>query len=106
MKKTYRPLPECLTIKESEIEGLGLFSTDEIKKDVCLGVTHVSDVRFDDSLIRTPLGGYINHSDSPNCILKKENKTTYGFPLRNYLHTLRDINPGEEITVTYTTYKV
>ena len=27
----YRPLPKCLTIKKSPIEGLGLYSTEDIK---------------------------------------------------------------------------
>ena len=32
----YRPLPDCLTIKESSIEGLGMFATKDIKKDTTL----------------------------------------------------------------------
>ena len=38
---TYRPLPKNLTIKESNIEGLGLFATDFIEDGVTLGLTHV-----------------------------------------------------------------
>tara|TARA_R110000850_G_C9740712_1_gene444337 strand:+ start:356 stop:682 length:327 start_codon:yes stop_codon:yes gene_type:complete len=106
----YRPLHEYLTIKESKIEGLGLFATDEIYEDICLGVTHVHDIRFEDSLIRTPLGGFINHSDNPNCIIKTEEEgftnRESGFPLRNYLYSLKPIQDGEELTVRYTTYKV
>ncbi len=106
----YRPLHEYLTIKESKIEGLGLFATDEIYEDICFGVTHVHDIRFEDSLIRTPLGGFINHSDNPNCIIKKEeegsNTMEKGFPVIHLLTTLRNIQAGEELTVRYTTYKV
>ena len=106
----YKPLQKELTIKKSFIEGLGLFATDEIYEDICLGVTHVHDIRFEDSLIRTPLGGFINHSDNPNCIIKKEEEgSSYlekGFPVRSYLYSLRTIQPGEELTVRYTTYKV
>ena len=29
--KYYRPLPDCLTIKESSIEGLGLFTKKDIE---------------------------------------------------------------------------
>ena len=105
MTKTYRPLPEFLTIKESEIEGLGLFATKEIYEDICLGITHVINHKFEDNMIRTPLGGFINHSKSPNCIIRHE--TGIGFNDNvNVLYTLRDIKPGEELTVTYTTYKV
>ena len=110
MTKTYRPLPSFLTIKDSEIEGLGLFATEEIYEDICLGTTHIFDIRFEDNLIRTPLGGYINHSDNPNCIIiKEEEGASYlekGFPIRSYLYSLRNIKPGEELTVKYTTYKV
>lgn len=106
----YRPLHEYLTIKESEIEGLGLYTTEEIYEDICLGATHVYDIRFEDSLIRTPLGGFINHSDNPNCIIRKEEEGSCylekGFPIRRYLYSLRAIQPGEELTVKYTTYKV
>jgi SET domain-containing protein len=110
MTKTYRPLFECLTIKESEIEGLGLFATEEIQELEYLGITHVFDIRFEDNLIRTPLGGFINHSDNPNCAITREEEGSSviekGFPIRNHLHTIRDVKPGEELTVTYTTYKV
>jgi SET domain-containing protein len=106
----YRPLHEYLTIKKSKIEGLGLFATDEIYEDICLGTTHIYDLRFENNLIRTPLGGFINHSDNPNCIIKKEEEgSSYlekGFPVRSYLYSLRNIQPGEELTVKYTTYKV
>jgi SET domain-containing protein len=107
---SYRPLPTYVTIKESQIEGLGVFATEEIYEDICLGATHVYDIRFENSLIRTPLGGFINHSDTPNCIIRQEEEgSSYlekGFPVRSYLYSLRNIQPGEELTVSYTTYKV
>ena len=52
---SYRPLSEFLTVKESQIEGLGLFAVDEIYQNITLGVTHIYDVRFENNLIRTPL---------------------------------------------------
>ena len=61
----YRPLPDGLTIKNSPIEGLGLFSTVEIKKNTFIGVTHIRDEQFDNKYIRTPLGGFYNHSNDP-----------------------------------------
>ena len=54
----YRPLPFYLTIKESEIHGLGLYSLTEIPKDTTIGMTHIE---IDNDLIRTPLGGFLNH---------------------------------------------
>ena len=48
---------------------------------------------------RTPLGGFINHSEFPNCEL-------IGIGKAKYLITKSDIMPDEEITVKYTMYKV
>lgn len=96
-KETYRPLPNFLTIKESGVDGLGLFATEEIEKNTILGVTHIRDSRFEDGYIRTPLGGFFNHSNNPNCekffdkdIIK--------------IKTIKKIKPGEEILVTYKLY--
>ena len=38
---TYKPLPNNLTIKNSKIEGLGLFASDFISSGYDLGETHV-----------------------------------------------------------------
>lgn len=93
----YRPLPPYLTIKNSEIEGLGLFATDNIDVNFRIGVTHVFDNRFPDGYIRTPLGGFFNHSDSPNCKVVYDDEFIY-------LETIKEIKSGEEITATYTMY--
>ncbi len=64
----YRPLPDGLTIKNSPIEGLGLFATINIKKNTFIGVTHIRDEQFENKYIRTPLGGFYNHSNEPTVI--------------------------------------
>ena len=64
----YRPLPDGLTIKNSPIEGLGLFTSVDIKKNTFIGVTHIRDEQFENKYIRTPLGGFYNHSDDPTVI--------------------------------------
>ena len=61
----YRPLPDELTIKNSPIEGLGLYATENIKADSFIGVTHIRDEQFENKYIRTPLGGFYNHSNEP-----------------------------------------
>tara|TARA_Y100000590_G_scaffold115633_1_gene131925 strand:+ start:37 stop:477 length:441 start_codon:yes stop_codon:yes gene_type:complete len=61
----YRPLPEQLTIKNSPIEGLGLFAINDIKVNTFIGVTHIRDEQFENKYIRTPLGGFYNHSNNP-----------------------------------------
>ena len=64
----YKPLPNQLTIKKSPIEGLGLFATEDIKKNAFVGVTHIRDEQFENKYIRTPVGGFYNHSNEPNVI--------------------------------------
>ena len=64
----YRPLPDELTIKSSPIEGLGLFATKEIKANTFIGITHIRDEQFENKYIRTPLGGFYNHSNEPTVI--------------------------------------
>jgi SET domain len=96
----YRPLPESVTIKQSLIEGLGLFATKDIPANTNLGMTHIYDERFDDDYIRLPLGGFFNHSDKPNCKVIHED-----LPFKHIsLVTLVDIKAGDEITAFYTLY--
>ena len=79
----YLPLPDCVTIHKSKIHGLGLFATEEIPKGTDLGITHVADDRFKGGLIRLPLGGFINHSNSPNVILVVDKDTNRVKTLRH-----------------------
>ena len=97
---TYRPLPKQLTIKQSEIEGLGLYSTESLYPGQYLGITHVANDRFENGYIRTPLGGFINHSDTPNCEVREDVDRSL------MLFTLRQILPNEELTVKYNLYEV
>lgn len=96
--KTYRPLPQYLTIKSSDIDGLGLFTITNIDDNFIIGVTHVLDMRFQDGYIRTPLGGFVNHSDEPNCEFITEEDVIK-------IKTIRNINASEELTAKYTLYK-
>jgi len=64
----YKPLPKQLTIKKSSIEGLGLYALEDIKKNSYIGVTHIRDEQFENKYIRTPVGGFYNHSNEPNVI--------------------------------------
>ena len=101
----YKPLPESLTIKQSGINGLGLFADQDINKVTNLGTTHI---KIDDTIIRTPLGGFINHSNTPNCT-KAEVRTTAETLLIDKkwkLVTTQDIKKGAELMLKYTFYKV
>ena len=93
----YRPLPPYLTIKQSNINGLGLFAVELIRKSTNLGISHVTDEWFENNYIRTPLGGFINHSNTPNCKKFQEGRFLS-------ILTLTDIEEGEEITLKYTLY--
>ena len=64
----YKPLPQQLTIKKSPIEGLGLYAQSDIKANCFIGLTHIRDGNFENGYIRTPLGGFYNHSNEPNVI--------------------------------------
>lgn len=95
--KYYKPLPENLTIQKSEVHGLGLFALEKILKETDLGVSHIFHVDFVDEYIRTPLGGFVNYSETPNCEIKI-NVDGYN------LVTLYDIEKGEELTLKYNLY--
>ena len=94
----YKPLPNSLTIKKSPISGLGVFARTAIPKDIDLGITHIANTivgyNFDNNVIRTPLGGFLNHSDTPNCMIEREGDTWY-------LLTLDVIPSDVELTVKY-----
>ena len=93
--KTFEPLPSSLTIQKSPIHGLGLFTTCKIPEQTVLGISHVKDDRFSHGYIRTPLGGFFNHSNEPNC------EAIYvGDCIK--IKTLININCCDEITVDYT----
>ena len=105
-KDYYRPLPEYLTIKNNkELEAvtgkreLGLYATQTIQEWQDLGISHVANSEFKDGWIRTPLGGFVNHSENPNCeFIKTENEEVM------VLYTTQCIEPGEELTANYTLY--
>ena len=68
----YKPLPDSLTIQTSKVNGLGLFAKENIVQGTNLGMSHL---KIKDVIFRTPLGGFINHSNDPNCV-KAELKMT------------------------------
>ena len=91
---SYRPLPDNLELRPSEIHGYGVFALEDIPAGKMLGLSHIQSPE----LLRTPLGGYINHSMNPNCIRILEGN-------RWYLQAIADISDGEELTLMYKGYK-
>jgi SET domain-containing protein len=102
----YKPLPKQVTIKKSSIDGLGLFAIKNIKKDTILGITHISNKEYQNGYIRTPLGGFINHSKKPNAKLIGCGDSRDIDCGTLFLKTIQDIEAGQEILLTYKMYEV
>tara|TARA_B000000609_G_C23971794_1_gene239640 strand:+ start:194 stop:493 length:300 start_codon:yes stop_codon:yes gene_type:complete len=97
---TYKALPDFLHVKDSPVAGQGIFALEDIPEGVDLGLSHIV---LDEEIYRTPLGGFINHSEEPNCIKWKV------FVPHKYLYSVKTIKPikkGEELFLKYTFYKV
>ncbi len=90
----YKPLPDGLYVSNSDIAGQGLFTNRKLEVGTELGLSHKM---IDDNLIRTPLGGFINHSEEPN-VQKYQIGNDY------FIKVIKDINAGEEITLKYNWY--
>ena len=99
-KNMYRPLPESLTIKTSKVNGLGLFALEGIAQGTNLGTSHI---KINGDIIRTPLGGFVNHANESNCVKVELKEDQYK---RWNLVTIRNIKEGEELTLQYTFYNV
>ena len=113
--KQYHPLPSGLTVADSGIEGQGLFTTRKLVAGTNLGMSHVELGKL---ILRTPMGGFINHSNKPNCVKVKSlltrqewnhrtdlpnDKYDHNFTKWN-LMVIEDIEEGEELTLKYTMY--
>ena len=93
---TYKALPDGLYIGKSPVAGQGIFSMMDIQIGTELGMSHLI---IDDEIIRTPLGGFINHSNFPNC-------EKYLVGNRYYVKVIKAIGPKEELFLKYTFYSV
>ena len=103
----WRPLPDFLTIRESKIEGLGVFAIKPLKEGTDLGMTHIFDPRFQNQYIRLPLGAFINHHEIPNCkAVFFEEDPVLGEIKHIRIKALSDIQKGEEITIKYVINKL
>ena len=111
----YKPLPECLTIGDSGIHGLGIFATRDLYPGTDLGIAHIKLDGFPQGYCRTPLGGFYNHSDEPNCTLIEGTelyqlepvvKSSTIFLIVKKLFTIQDIKCGHEITCSYSIYQM
>ena len=97
----YKPLPHSLTIQQSKVNGLGLFAKEGIAQGTNLGTSHL---KLGENIIRTPLGGFINHANEANCV--KVELRDEAYTKKWSLVALRDIKKGEELTLRYTFYNI
>ena len=108
MNEMYKPLPKNLRLGFSKIHDIGLFSKEYIPVATNFGMSHI---QVSHTINRTPLGGFINHSDEPNCekiklyFTNEDKQPAYNFSKWN-LVTIKDIKEGEELTLKYTFYDV
>ena len=93
---TYRALPEGLFIANSPVAGQGIFSQKSLKVGTELGLSHLI---IGEEIFRTPLGGFLNHSNFPNC-------EKYQVDDKYYVKVIKPIGPMEELFLNYTFYKV
>lgn len=92
----YQALPNRLHIQDSPVAGQGVFAKEEIPVNHHLGMSHIV---VDEVIYRTPLGGFINHSETPNCVKWNEDD-------KWFVKTLKHIHIGEELTLKYTFYQI
>lgn len=112
-------IPHYLEIADSEIHGRGLFTARTLQSGLILGTARVSMVRENQTLtvvmnrvlaessiidfyVPTPLGGLLNHSNTPNCAVEfcSYDKGS----LFQHIKTTKQISEGEELTLKYQLY--
>ena len=93
---SYHALPKSLHIQDSPIAGQGIFAKEDIPDNTFLGMYHIL---LGEVIYRTPLGGFINHSDDPNCLKYFDD----GF---YFIRTKKLIKVGEELLLKYTFYEI
>ena len=105
----YKAVPPCIEIRNTEESGHGLYATIDIPAGSYLGITHVAlTVEQEDlvrrNYVRTPIGGLINHSETPNCVLLKhpQPERPGQLGLLTHMWAILPIKNGTELTCFYT----
>lgn len=100
----FEPTGPKLYTAKSFIHGLGIFSKTKLVEHEFIHISHVdppskltkeeANALFDNGIVRTASGSYVNHQSNPNAILKRG--VGYWF-----IQAVRDIEPHEEVTIDY-----
>ena len=96
----YKPLPSYLAIGPSDIHGAGILAKEDLPADMTIGTTHIYDTDFENDYIRTPLGGFVNHSNNNNCVIFEDEDNIY----HKKIKTIKRIEMGTELTLKYNWY--
>jgi hypothetical protein len=91
-RSTEEDFPQNLII-EPKTEGIGLFATENINANTNLGIGWIKNDTFENAWIRTPIGGFVNHLDLPNCALQLDDSGKF-----ISLVTIKNIVMSEELT--------
>ena len=92
-------LGESVCLKDSDIQGVGLFAKEPIAKDSLIHYTHVYHDRYKEWVNLTPNYKYNHSKVKENCDVTEDGKIMK-------MTALRDIAEGEEILVDYTKNKI
>ena len=79
-------------IKKSDIHGRGVFAKNHFSPGEFINLAI-------DGVEATHFGGFLNHSNHPNAVTRKNKDNKY------YTFALARIKPGDEISVDYTVNK-
>ena len=79
-------------IAPSQINGKGVIAIKMIPNG-SKSLAHVHDANFN-TYAFSDLGYFINHSETPNCIILSNGN-------RRYIQTINDVQPEEELTCNY-----
>ena len=80
-----------------------IYGHKDFEANIVLGIAHIVNKSFPHGYIRTALGAFYNHSDTPNCTVL--NGYWHQIPVK-YLMTSCSIKAGEELTATYSLYTI
>lgn len=81
-------------VRESGIEGRGIFATGNFKEGDIIGVARLEGKR-------TPLGRYTNHAKEPNCVMVFQEDGNIYLQASKEVHGCRGGQRGEELTIDY-----
>ena len=94
----YNPLPEELMLGVSRIHGHGIFAKCNLPRKYDLGMSHIK-IPIIHGYVRTPMGGFLNHSNEPNCRLFID--LDWDDYLVYKVMTTKKINQGQELFLEY-----